>query len=56
MSGLAVFLEMGGYAWFVWPSYGLVLIVLVLNLVLPLRRERALRSRIMKRQHRESQE
>lgn len=49
MTGLESFLEMGGYARFVWPSYGLVLIVLVLNLVLPWRRERALRSRIMER-------
>jgi heme exporter protein D len=33
------FLAMGGYAQFVWPSYGLVLVVLVLNLVMPLRRK-----------------
>lgn len=27
------FLDMGGYAAFVWPSYGLTLAVLVLNIV-----------------------
>ncbi len=50
MTGLETFLEMGGYARYVWPSYGLTLIVLVLNLVLPMRRERALRRHIRQRQ------
>jgi heme exporter protein D len=27
------FLDMGGYAAYVWPSYGLTLIVVVLNIV-----------------------
>jgi len=27
------FLEMGGYAAYVWPSYGLTLVVIVLNIV-----------------------
>lgn len=56
MNGLESFLEMGGYARFVWPSYGLVLIVLLLNLVLPRRRERNLRTRIIERYRRESRE
>jgi heme exporter protein D len=30
------FLAMGGYAFYVWGAYGLTLIVLVLNIVLPL--------------------
>lgn len=25
------FLEMGGYAWYVWPSYALTLIVVAIN-------------------------
>jgi heme exporter protein D len=27
------FLEMGGYAWYVWPSYALTLIVVASNIV-----------------------
>ena len=30
---MSVFLQMGGYAAYVWPSYGLTLIVIVLNIV-----------------------
>ena len=33
---------MGGYAWFVWPSYALGLAVLAANLYLPLMRHRRL--------------
>jgi heme exporter protein D len=33
------FLSMGGYAQFVWPSYGLVMVVLIVNFVLPIRRK-----------------
>jgi heme exporter protein D len=30
------FLYMGGYAFYVWTSYGLALIILVVNLLLPI--------------------
>jgi heme exporter protein D len=33
MTGLAEFFDMGGYAGYVWPSYVLTLIVVVLNIV-----------------------
>ncbi len=36
------FLAMGGYAAYVWPAYGLALVVLIANAVLPHRRERQL--------------
>ena len=36
------FLHMGGYAFYVWTSYALALVVLALNWVLP---KRALRAR-----------
>jgi heme exporter protein D len=36
------FLHMGGYAFYVWTSYGLALLVLYLNYVIPIRSERAL--------------
>jgi heme exporter protein D len=42
------FLSMGGYAQFVWPSYGLVLAILVINLVLPLRRRAEIQKSIVK--------
>ena len=37
------FLQMGGYADYVWSAYGLGLIVLVLNVVIPVYREKQLR-------------
>jgi heme exporter protein D len=33
MSNIAEFFDMGGYAAYVWPSYALTLIVVVLNIV-----------------------
>jgi heme exporter protein D len=33
MSGLSEFFDMGGYAAYVWPSYVLTLVVVVLNIV-----------------------
>ena len=35
---IAEFLHMGGYAPYVWPSYGLALVILVGNLVIARRR------------------
>ena len=40
------FLNMGGYGLYVWPAYLIGAIVLILNLVEPLRRHRRLRSEI----------
>ncbi len=37
MTGLSEFLNMGGYAHFIWPSYGVVAVVLVALLVISLR-------------------
>lgn len=36
------FLHMGGYGFYVWSSYGIALIVLLLNVILPLRQRRKL--------------
>ena len=38
------FLSMGGYGLYVWPAYLIVAIVLIWNLVVPLRRHRRMRS------------
>lgn len=40
------FFAMGGYAVFVWPSYGLTAVLLLLNVVVPHRRERRLLCRL----------
>ena len=37
---LTEFLHMGGYAFYVWTSYGIALIVLLANLLLPIRQRR----------------
>ena len=36
------FLHMGGYAFYVWTSYGIALAVLLLNVILPLRQRKKL--------------
>ena len=36
------FISMGGYAAYVWPAYAAALVVLVVNAVLPGRRQRQL--------------
>jgi len=51
---MAEFLNMGGYAGFVWPAYGLALLILIINIVLPRHRERQLRAQIAHRIRREA--
>ncbi len=34
------FFHMGGYAFYVWTSYGLAFIVLLLNFILPIQQEK----------------
>jgi heme exporter protein D len=36
------FFHMGGYAVYVWTSYGIALVVLLLNIILPVRQHRKL--------------
>ena len=42
MEGLCDWFAMGGYAGYVWPSYAVGLLVLILNVWLPLREHRRL--------------
>ena len=42
------FLAMGGYAFFVWTSYGVVLAVLILNVVVPWVNGRTVRRRLQR--------
>ncbi|MDX1513664.1 MAG: heme exporter protein CcmD [Gammaproteobacteria bacterium] len=54
---LSEFLHMGGYAPYVWGSYGIWLVVMVLNVVFPLirlRETRARLARMLRRQREES--
>ena len=46
MSEFARFLDMGGYALYVWSAYGLVLVVLVANVAGPWLRQRRLLQRL----------
>jgi len=39
---LTEFFHMGGYAFYVWTSYGVALVVLLLNVALPLRQRKKL--------------
>ncbi len=45
MKTVMEWLAMGGYAWYVWPSYAAGLLILVLNAWLPLRYHRQLLNR-----------
>ncbi len=50
---MAEFFHMGGYAFYVWTSYGLTLIVLVANILSPLRQRRKLLADLARRARRE---
>ncbi len=39
---LSEFLNMGGYAFYVWSSYGITLVVLLANVIVPARQRRKL--------------
>ena len=46
---MADFFSMGGYAFFVWTSYGLALVLMLLNWFLPVLKERDLLQKIARR-------
>jgi heme exporter protein D len=51
---LTEFFHMGGYAFYVWTSYAIALVILGANLVLPAWQHRGLLCRIARRMRRES--
>jgi heme exporter protein D len=56
MNSWSEFIHMGGYAWYVWPSYALGLIVFVANVLAPLaRRKQVMRDLARKIQREEKQ-
>ncbi len=52
MSAVADFLHMGGYAFYVWSSYGLAALVLLLNLIAAIRRRRSVFRQLHRRLNR----
>lgn len=53
MQQLNEFLHMGGYAAYVWSAYGLCLVTMLLNLVLPFKTEKKILQAVRKREERE---
>ena len=47
------FFDMGGYAFFVWTSYGIALLVVVLNIVMPVLHRRKVINRVKRAIRRE---
>jgi heme exporter protein D len=48
-----IFLEMGGYAFYVWTAYGITLLVLVANILWPVLQRKQLLRQLILRQKRE---
>lgn len=49
MSSWHEFLTMGGYAEYVWPAYGIVLFVMLINAIWPGRQQRAILKQLQRR-------
>jgi heme exporter protein D len=49
---LTEFLHMGGYAFYVWTSYGIAAVILVANLVAPMRQRKRLLGEVARRARR----
>jgi len=46
MDALTEFLHMGGYAFYVWTAYAITCVVLVLNVLMPMRHGKAQRQQL----------
>lgn len=47
------FFYMGGYAFYVWTAYALTFIVLIINLITPIQRKRAILQKLARKLRRE---
>ncbi|HET6725944.1 MAG TPA: heme exporter protein CcmD [Gammaproteobacteria bacterium] len=56
MNSLHEFLTMGGYAVYVWPSYGIVAVVMIANVVMARRRHRRVVQALQRRVELDGQE
>ncbi|MFK8068189.1 MAG: heme exporter protein CcmD [Gammaproteobacteria bacterium] len=50
---MAEFFNMGGYAFYVWLSYGLTAIILIANIVMPMLHDRQIKRELLMRIDRE---
>ncbi len=50
------FLHMGGYAFYVWTSYGIALLILLVNIIAPARQRRKLLTDIARKARRARRE
>jgi heme exporter protein D len=50
---LEIFLEMGGYGFYVWTAYGVTFLVLLINIVWPIVQRKNLLRQLLIRQKRE---
>ena len=48
MDALTEFLHMGGYAFYVWTAYAITAVVLVLNVLIPMRTAKAQQRRLQR--------
>ncbi len=55
MDAVREFLHMGGYGCYVWSAYGVTFVVLVANVIVPVVRARALRTRLARQARMEGQ-
>jgi heme exporter protein D len=55
MSEVTNFINMGGYASYVWSAFGLSFIVLLSNVLIPLAREKKILRNVKKRTQKEKQ-
>lgn len=53
MDSVQEFFHMGGYAFYVWTSYGLALVILLFNLINPWLRHRQVRQDLARRERRQ---
>ena len=54
MDAMREFFHMGGYGFYVWSAYGVALVVLVANVLVPMLRARDLRARLARQARMES--
>ncbi|HEC12472.1 MAG TPA: heme exporter protein CcmD [Acidiferrobacteraceae bacterium] len=50
---LSEFFHMGGYAFYVWTAYGITLVVLLINILLPMQQHHKQLNRIARRVRRQ---
>ena len=54
-SSFAEFIDMGGYGFYIWSTYGMFLLIFVLLFAYPLRRRKTLLHHLKRRQDRQQQ-